>query len=62
MKKSTIRKVKWVVLLTIGIPVALPLLPVALIWYINASGLYQVARASRAREKRQVLVLAPRTI
>jgi len=29
-------------------------LPIAFVWYMNVSGLYQVLRDARARQKRQV--------
>jgi hypothetical protein len=29
------------------------LFPIALVWYLNVSGLYQVMRDARARQKRQ---------
>ncbi len=42
----------WLVLaLVLGIP--LVLLPVALVWYLNISGIYQVIRATRARQKKR---------
>jgi hypothetical protein len=42
----------WVILvLVLGIP--LVLLPVALVWYLNISGIYQVIRATRARQKKR---------
>lgn len=39
--------------LIIALVVAIPiiLLPVALVWYINVSGLYQVMRDARQRQK-----------
>ena len=45
---------EWQVILglVIGIPVIL--LPVALVWYLNISGLYQVIRDARQRQKRRV--------
>jgi hypothetical protein len=46
----------WVVLaLVLGIP--LILLPVALVWYLNISGIYQVIRATRARQKKRAEAL-----
>jgi len=38
-----------IVALVIGVPIIL--LPVAFIWYINVSGLYQVMREARQRRK-----------
>jgi hypothetical protein len=43
-----------------GLPlliVLLPLSPLLLIWYMNASGLYQVMRATRQRQRRLVGIL-----
>jgi hypothetical protein len=46
----------WVILvLVLGIP--LVLLPVALVWYLNISGIYQVIRATRARQKKRAEAL-----
>jgi hypothetical protein len=43
----------WAILaLVLGIP--LILLPVALVWYLNISGIYQVIRSTRAREKKRI--------
>ena len=50
------KRVRWAIGLTLGLPVIialLPLFPVAFIWYINASGLYQVLRATRQRQRRR---------
>lgn len=41
--------------LVLGIP--LILLPVAFVWYLNVSGLYQVLKASRERKKRRAEAL-----
>ena len=41
--------------LVLGIP--LILLPVAFVWYLNISGLYQVLKATRARNKRRAEAL-----
>lgn len=56
MERTTSRKIKWGVGLTLGLPlmiVALPLMPIAFLWYLNASGLYSVMRTTRQREKRR---------
>ena len=46
----------WAILaLVLGIP--LILLPVALVWYLNISGIYQVIRSTRAREKKRIKAL-----
>ena len=50
----TAKRIRWAAILTLGLPVAivlLPLLPVLFIWYVNISGLYQVQRDSRQRQK-----------
>jgi hypothetical protein len=41
--------------LVCGIP--LVLLPVALVWYLNISGLYQVVKSSRERKRRRAEAL-----
>jgi hypothetical protein len=41
--------------LVLGIP--LILLPVAFVWYLNISGLYQVLKATRERKKRRAEAL-----
>ena len=40
----------WQAILAIALAVPAILIPVALLWYINVSGVYQVVRATRARE------------
>jgi len=55
---TTGKRIGWVVALALGLPILialLPLFPVAFIWYINASGLYQVLRATRQRRRRRVV-------
>jgi hypothetical protein len=50
------KRARWAIGLTLGLPVIialLPLFPVVFIWYINASGLYQVLRATRQRQRRR---------
>ncbi len=42
---------EFIVVLVLAIP--LILLPAALIWYVNVSGLYQVMREARQRAKRR---------
>jgi len=44
-----------ILVLVLGIPVIL--LPVAFIWYLNVSGLYQVIRDTRRRQKRRARAL-----
>ena len=43
---------EWYFILGIVLGVALVLLVLALVWYLNASGLYKVIRDSRKRQKR----------
>ena len=53
----TARRIRWAAILTIGLPVLIvliPLFPVLFIWYVNISGLYQVQRDSRQRQKARV--------
>ena len=46
---------QFILALVLGIPIIL--FPVALIWYMNISGLYQVMREARQRQKRRAQVL-----
>ena len=43
----------WQVVLGIVLGVPIIALPVALVWYLNVSGLYQVIRATRERQKKR---------
>ena len=43
----------WQVILGIALAIPAILIPVALLWYINVSGVYHVFRATRAREKKR---------
>lgn len=43
----------WQVILALVIGIPIILLPVALIWYMNVSGLYHVMRDARQRQKRR---------
>jgi hypothetical protein len=43
----------WQVILGIVLAIPVILIPVALLWYINVSGVYQVFRATRARERKR---------
>ena len=50
------KRVRWGIGLTLGLPILialLPLFPVAFVWYVNASGLYQVLRDTRQRQKQR---------
>jgi len=44
---------EWQVILGIVLGIPAILIPVALLWYINVSGVYQVFRATRARERKR---------
>ena len=46
---------QFIVALVIAIPIIL--FPAAFIWYLNISGLYQVIRDARQREKRRAAAL-----
>lgn len=48
---------EWLVVLAVVVAIPLILFPVAFIWYINVSGLYQVVREARQRGKRRARVL-----
>ena len=48
---------EWQIILALVIGIPIILLPVAFIWYINVSGLYQVMRDARQREKRRTRAL-----
>ncbi len=43
---------QFIIALVIGIPIIL--FPAAFVWYINVSGIYQVLKDRKAREKRLV--------
>ena len=50
----TAKRIRWAAILTLGLPIAvalIPLFPALFIWYVNISGLYQVQRDSRQRRK-----------
>lgn len=44
---------EWQIALAIVIAIPIILFPAAFIWYMNISGLYQVMREARQREKRR---------
>jgi hypothetical protein len=48
---------EWWVILVLVLVIPLVLLPVALVWYLNISGIYQVIRATRARQKKRAEAL-----
>ena len=45
---------EWQVILALVLGIPAILLPVAFIWYLNVSGLYQVVRDARQRQKRRI--------
>jgi hypothetical protein len=48
---------EWYVIVILVLLVPIVLLPVAFVWYLNASGLYRVIRDARQREKRRAKAL-----
>ena len=48
---------EWWIILAVVLGIPLIFLPVAFIWYMNVSGLYQVMRDARERQKRRVRAL-----
>ena len=44
----------WQIILGVVLGIPMILLPIAFVWYLNVSGLYQVLRDTRERQKRQV--------
>lgn len=48
---------EWYVIVIVVLMVPVILLPVAFVWYLNASGLYRVIRDARQRQKRRVKAL-----
>jgi heme exporter protein D len=48
---------EWPIILALVIGIPIILLPVVLIWYVNVSGLYQVMRDARQRQKRRARAL-----
>ncbi len=48
---------EWYVILALVLGIPIVLLPVAFVWYLNVSGLYQVIRDMRQRRKRRARVL-----
>ena len=45
---------EWEVIVAIVVAIPIILLPAALVWYLNVSGIYQVIRATRERRRRRV--------
>ena len=48
---------EWQFILAVVLAIPIILLPIAFIWYINVSGLYQVMRDARQRQKTRVRAL-----
>jgi len=48
---------EWQIIVAIVIAIPLIVLPVAFIWYMNVSGLYQVMRDARERRKKRAQAL-----
>ena len=51
-------EMEWQVIVALVVAIPIILLPVAFLWYLNVSGVYQVMRATRARQKRRAEALA----
>lgn len=52
---------EWYVILALVLGIPIILFPVAFIWYLNVSGLYQVIRDIRQRQKRRAKAIAIKT-
>ena len=48
---------EWYIILALVLGIPVILLPVAFVWYLNVSGLYQVIRDMRQRRKRRARAL-----
>ena len=48
---------EWQIILALVLAIPVILFPVAFVWYINVSGLYQVMRDVRQRQKRRARAL-----
>ncbi len=48
---------EWQIILAIVLAIPLIVLPAAFIWYMNVSGLYQVMRDARERQKKRARAL-----
>ena len=53
---------QWQIVLAVVVGIPLVLIPMALVWYLNASGLYKVARDARERQRRRARVLREATV
>ena len=47
---------EWYIILALVLGIPIVLFPVAFVWYLNISGIYQVIRDARARQKRRARV------
>lgn len=47
----------WYIILAIVLGIPIVLLPIAFVWYLNVSGLYQVIRDVRQRQRRRAEAL-----
>ena len=45
---------QWELIVALVVAIPIIIFPVALVWYINVSGLYQVMREARQRQKARV--------
>jgi hypothetical protein len=43
----------WQIILGVVLGIPMVLLPIAFVWYLNVSGLYQVIRESRSRRQKR---------
>ena len=48
---------EWQVIVALVIAIPVILFPAAFVWYLNVSGLYQVVRATRQRERRRSMAM-----
>jgi hypothetical protein len=46
---------EWQIILTMAVGIPVILIPAAFVWYLNASGLYQVMQDARSRRARAAL-------
>ena len=53
-KKKEVTKMEWQIIVALVIAIPVILFPAAFVWYLNISGLYQVMRDARERQKRRV--------
>ena len=48
---------EWQIIIAVLVAIPFIMFPIAFIWYMNVSGLYQVMRESRQRRKRRAQAL-----